>query len=228
MYSGGRWLRLLPACRFLLYRQTRMRYCTVRFLQPCRGGLFCPSGVSMFYLISAELIGNSGKGDTRMYDVIVVGAGPAGCTAAKVLGDKGYKVLLLEKFRMPRYKSCSGVLIKKSMELVKNYFGEDVPESAMCAPTENRGMIFTDDVGKEYRFGQEGLNVWRSHFDGWLAKKARESGAEVRDGVAALSCAEKDGFVQVSLQGENQAAESARYVLNCEGVVGALKRQIAR
>lgn len=163
-----------------------------------------------------------------MYDVIVVGAGPAGCTASKVLAENGYKVLLLEKFRMPRYKSCSGVLIKKSMDLVKTYFGEDVPECAMCTPTENRGMIFTDDKGKEYRFEQEGLNIWRSHFDGWLAQKAKESGAEVRDGVSALSCTEKDGSVEVSLHGESNDTESAKYLLDCEGVVGTLKRQIVR
>ncbi len=162
-----------------------------------------------------------------MYDVIVVGAGPAGCTASKVLAEKGYEVLMVEKFKMPRYKSCSGVLIKKSMELVKTYFREDVPESAMCTPTENRGMIFTDDKGKEYRFGQQGINVWRSHFDGWLAGKAKESGSEVRDGVAALSCTEQGGIMEVSLHGENNYTESARYVLDCEGVVGTLKRQIA-
>ena len=127
---------------------------------------------------------------------------------------------------MPRYKSCSGVLIKKSMELVKKYFGEVVPESAMCTPTENRGMVFTNDAGKEYRFEQEGLNVWRSHFDGWLAEKAKESGAEVMDGMAALSCTEKDGFVEVSLHGQKNDTEGARYVLDCEGVVGALKRKI--
>ena len=161
-----------------------------------------------------------------MYDVIVVGAGPAGCTAAKALAEKGYKVLLVEKFKMPRYKSCSGVLIKKSMELVKKYFGEAVPESAMCTPTDNRGMVFTNDAGKEYRFEQEGLNVWRSHFDGWLAEKAKESGAEVRDGVAVLSCTEKDGFVEVSLHGQKNYTEGARYVIDCEGVVGALKRKI--
>ncbi|MBD5393963.1 MAG: NAD(P)/FAD-dependent oxidoreductase [Lachnospiraceae bacterium] len=126
-----------------------------------------------------------------MYDVIVVGAGPAGCTASKALAEKGYKVLLVEKFKMPRYKSCSGVLIKKSMELVKTYFGEDVPESAMCTPTDNRGMIFTNDKGKEYRF-------------------------------------EQDGFVEVSLHGKNNYTEGARYVLDCEGVAGTLKRQIAR
>ena len=161
-----------------------------------------------------------------MYDVIVVGAGPAGCTASKILAEKGYKVLLVEKFRMPRYKSCSGVLIKKSMELVKSHFGEEVSASAMCTPTENRGMIFTDDKGKEYRYPQKGLNIWRSHFDGWLAGKAKESGAEVRDGVAALACTQQDGIVEVVLHGERNYTESAKYVLDCEGVVGTLKRKL--
>ncbi len=136
---------------------------------------------------------NSGKGDLQMYDVIVVGAGPAGCTAARTLAGNGYKVLLAEKFKMPRYKSCSGVLITKSMELVREYFGETVPASVMCIPADNRGMIFTNDTGKEYRFEQKGWNVWRSHFDAWLAQKAKESGAEVRDGAAALSCEENYG-----------------------------------
>lgn len=104
-----------------------------------------------------------------MYDVIVVGAVPAGSTAVKTLADNGHKVLLVEKIKMPRYKSCSGQLIKKSMDLVQEYYGEPVPASAMCVPTENRGMIFTDDKGKSFRFEQEGLNVWRSSFDKWLA-----------------------------------------------------------
>ena len=166
------------------------------------------------------------KDGMQMYDVIVIGAGPAGCTAAKILAEKGHKVLLVEKFKIPRYKSCSGVLIKKSMELVKIYFGENVPESVMCTPTENRGMVFTDDKGKEYRFQQEGLNVWRSRFDGWLAEKAKESGTKVRDGVAAISCMEKDGFMEVSLRGEINYTESARYVLDCEGVARTLKKKI--
>lgn len=176
-----------------------------------------------------DAVGLTGrKGDTQMYDTIVVGAGPAGCTAAKILAENGRKVLLAEKFKMPRYKSCSGVLIKKSMDLVKTYFGEAVPASALCTPAQNRGMVFTDDKGKEYRFGQEGLNVWRSHFDGWLAEKAKESGAEVKDGVTALSCTEKDGFVEVSLHGEDSVTECAKYVIDCEGVVGTLKRHIVR
>ncbi len=50
--------------------------------------------------------------------------------------EKGYKVFLAEKLRMPRYKLRLGIQIEKSMEFVKTYFGE------VC------------------RLAQEGLNVW--------------------------------------------------------------------
>ncbi len=161
-----------------------------------------------------------------MYDVIVIGAGPAGCTAAKVLAENGYQVLLAEKFKMPRYKSCSGQLIKKSIDLVRRYYGAEVPESVLCTPTKNRGMIFTDDKGKEYRFEQQGLNIWRSAFDCWLAERAAESGAEVWDGAAAVSCAQGDGDVTVTFRGGKVDVETARYVIDCEGVVGSIKRKL--
>ena len=44
------------------------------------------------------------------YEVIVVGAGPSGSTAAKILAEKGIKVLLLDKENFPRNKPCGGGL----------------------------------------------------------------------------------------------------------------------
>lgn len=54
----------------------------------------------------------------RMYDVVVIGAGPASSTAANVLAKQDYKVLLTE-----RCKSCSGILIQKSASIAR-YFSE--------------------------------------------------------------------------------------------------------
>lgn len=161
-----------------------------------------------------------------MYDIIVIGAGPAGCTAAKTLAKNGYRVLLTEKFKMPRYKSCSGQLIKKSIDLIKTYFNDSVPTNTMCIPAENRGMIFTDDKGREYKFEQKGLNIWRSSFDKWLADKAALSGAEVRDGTAALALKEENGAVTVTLKTEHSYTEQAKYVIDCEGAAGILKARI--
>jgi flavin-dependent dehydrogenase len=38
------------------------------------------------------------------YDVLIIGAGPAGCSAAAVLAEKGHRVLILEREKFPRYK----------------------------------------------------------------------------------------------------------------------------
>lgn len=166
-----------------------------------------------------------------MYDVIVIGAGPAGCAAAKYAAETGKSVLLLERFALPRYKSCSGVLIKKSLELTERYFGEHVPGKAFCTPIENRGMVFTDDDGREYRFEQEGGNVWRSEYDYWLAKKAESAGVELRAETSAITCVQTADHIEVTLSppcGEPFCTERARYVIDCEGVTGAFKRRVLK
>lgn len=156
-----------------------------------------------------------------MYDVIVIGAGPCGCTTASTLSKNGFSVLLLVKSKLPRYKSCSGVLIEKSMRLVERYFGQSVPLSVCCTPVDNRGMIFTDDAGREYRFESRGLNVWRDRFDFWLTSLAKDSGVKVRDESAVTSIKEDDNCVCVSVNGKN---EFARFVVDCSGVIGIDKQ----
>lgn len=163
-----------------------------------------------------------------MYDIIVIGAGPSGSTAAKFLAEAGYSVLLLERMKLPRYKSCSGCLIKKSMDLVKEYYGEEVPQEVTCSPAENKGMFFIDDKGKEYTFAQPGLNVWRSGFDHWLAKMAEKSGAVLWDEAPVLECADNGESVMVSVGGEHKQQLETKYVIDCEGVTGTVKKKLLK
>lgn len=162
-----------------------------------------------------------------MYDVIIIGSGPSGSTAAKTLADMGRNVLLLEKMPLPRYKSCSGQLIAKSIKLAKQYFNADVPIHTMCQPTENKGMIFTDDKGQTYKFEQSGLNIWRSHFDKWLADMAAAAGATIRDNSIVLDCQENNDCVSVSVKsGQKIYTEKCSYVIDCEGIAGHLKPKL--
>jgi flavin-dependent dehydrogenase len=161
-----------------------------------------------------------------MYDVIVTGAGPTGSSAAKKLSDDGYKVLIVERFKLPRSKSCSGLLIQKSMDLVSSYFRKEIPKSVMCLPHDNRGMIFTDDNGREHIYEQPGLNIWRSSFDQWLTERAVIAGAELRDETAAIAYEEQNDGVIVTLKGESEYSEKARIVIACDGVTSTAKRKL--
>ena len=161
-----------------------------------------------------------------MYDVIIIGAGPTGCSAAKELASSGYKVLMVEKFKLPRNKSCSGILIKKSVDLVNTYFGEPVPQSVMCNPVDSKGMIFTNDAGQEFRYEQDGLNICRSSFDHWLALQAVRAGAELRDETTALGCEEQTDHVAVKLKGQTEYTETAKIVIACDGAVSSIRRKL--
>src|SRR3989440_1041813 len=53
-----------------------------------------------------------------MFDVAVVGAGPAGATAALTLARRGLSVALLERDDLPRYKTCGGGLVARALALL--------------------------------------------------------------------------------------------------------------
>jgi geranylgeranyl reductase family protein len=56
------------------------------------------------------------------FDALIIGAGPAGATAAFILATDGYRVGIIEKRRFPRAKLCGGLLTQKTIELLKDIF----------------------------------------------------------------------------------------------------------
>jgi len=66
------------------------------------------------------------KAIIKMYDVVIIGAGPAGCTCALALQNSGLKIALIDKAKFPREKICgdliNGRAIKTLIELSESYF----------------------------------------------------------------------------------------------------------
>lgn len=157
-----------------------------------------------------------------MYDIIVIGAGPAGCMAAKRIAETGYKVLLAERMEFPREKSCSGILIKKSVQMVEAEFGK-IPESVFSHPQINHGIILTNEDDHAFKFESKGYNIWRSTFDHWMACEAESAGAEFRTSSTALSCKEEDDLVVVKFKNN---IEKAKAVIVCDGAASRIRRDL--
>jgi len=113
------------------------------------------------------------------FDAVVVGAGPAGSTAAFRLARAGARVLLTDRARFPRDKPCGGGLTYRALRLLP-FSVEPVVEEEVD--------VFELGLGYRRRFvrrTREPLVVMtqRRRLDAYLVEQAREAGAEFRDGV---------------------------------------------
>lgn len=155
------------------------------------------------------------------YDVIIVGAGPAGCMTAILLSDV-FNVLIIERQKLPRSKSCSGILIEKSVKLIREYVGE-IPEYVQCIPRKTTGLSVTTS-SDTFDFSDNGLNIIRAEFDYWLTKEAQKKEAEVIE-EANISGIRRGKNITVEVyQGQDVRELETKLLIACDGINGCSRR----
>lgn len=133
-------------------------------------------------------------------DVLVIGGGPAGSTAAFQLATAGVEVTLIDRATFPREKVCGESLSPGALARLRTIGMWNPADSAGGEPTAEpppsqvvRGMRIRSPHGVTFfgRYrpdrGSEGLAIRRTLFDQELLKSARRRGVVVREGVEALS-----------------------------------------
>lgn len=129
----------------------------------------------------------------RKYDVVIVGAGPAGAALAYELAGRGISVLVLEKAELPRYKCCAGGVTAKAAKLSGmniNEVAENVISAFTVTLAGDSPYQGTSDEPVMY-------TVRRENFDYALVARAEKAGADVLQGVEALGIQFDDAGVEI-------------------------------
>lgn len=142
------------------------------------------------------------------YEVAVVGAGPAGATVARELAGAGARVALLERARLPRYKSCAGGIPLRTRTALPFSIDAVVEDVVSGIDVTYRGRRGFRQGGAE----PFAVMVMRDRFDQLLAEQAAAAGAEIVEGASVT---------QIDRDGSHFLLRSSRGPVRSELVVGA-------
>jgi electron transfer flavoprotein-quinone oxidoreductase len=152
------------------------------------------------------------------FDVVVVGAGPAGSSAAYTLARKGYRVLLIERGRRPGTKNVyGGRVYVKPLEEVYKAVREEAPIHRWVVAERLSFVAGEELVTLEYRGGETtSFITYLPELSQWMASKAEEAGALLATEVRVDGLLIKEGRVIGVLSGGDRVY--ADVVIDAEGV----------
>jgi len=160
-----------------------------------------------------------GAAEAGSFDVAVVGAGPAGSTAALLLARGGKRVALIERETLPRYKTCGGGVVGRAFRILPS--DVKIPVEHECFAAEANFL----ESGMCFRVEREVPIVsmtMRADLDQALADAAVASGAELLAPCALVDLKqEADGVDLETSRGRLRAA----WVIGADGVLSTVARK---
>jgi geranylgeranyl reductase family protein len=159
------------------------------------------------------------------YDVVVVGAGPAGASAARAAARAGARTLLLEKATLPRYKTCGGGVLGVSADVAELAEADFEP---LVRERVGRLSMTLDGRCHLHRRAPPGQPFFRlvnrADFDHALTVDAVRAGAELRTAAMVTGVEEDRSGVRLQLRGA--APIRARAVVAADGSASRLGRYV--
>jgi flavin-dependent dehydrogenase len=167
-----------------------------------------------------------------MYDVAIIGGGPAGATLARLIGDR-YKLLLIEHRRLADASEgfsalkCCGGLLAPDAQVMLSKQGLGLPKSVLEDP--QLFVVKSIDIpqGLERYYQRHYINMNRKKFDSWLLSLVSAK-VDIRTGCRLQSYAEdRDGFKLTFTEGKKRFMEKAKILVGADGAKSKVRAQFA-
>ncbi len=158
----------------------------------------------------------------EIYDVLIVGAGPAGSSAAIRIADAGRKVLLVEQKRFPREKLCGEFVSPECLEHFRE-LGID-PEIDLVNPSPIIETVFYSRRGKALRIDnrwlggseENAIGLSRAKLDQLLIERASESGVDILQETTAMPILKSGRLDAVRLRSPDGLSETVKTVITID------------
>jgi geranylgeranyl reductase family protein len=155
-----------------------------------------------------------------MYDVAIVGAGPAGSAAANILASNGFKTIVLEKETLPRFKCCAGgVSLRCNDSLSKLKI--DIDEVAVHR-YKGFALGFDEIIAKSNLKRTIGWGVYREDFDNLIAKSAIYNGARITK-ERVLGFKKENGKIKILT---DKITRESRLLFGADGIRSVIRKNL--
>jgi geranylgeranyl reductase family protein len=157
----------------------------------------------------------------NIYDVIIIGSGPAGSSAAYVLSKEGKKVLVLEKEKLPRYKTCGGGLTYKALKLIPFDLTEIIEKNCYSSEIND----YEGNVSfKTQRENPMVLMTMRSSLDYKLISEAKAIGAELKENTEVKDLNLFDDRIEIIIKNSNEKFY-AKFIIAADGALSPVAKK---
>jgi flavin-dependent dehydrogenase len=164
-----------------------------------------------------------------MYDIAIIGAGPAGATLARLLG-KSFKILIIDKRDLKstatpsRFeKTCGGLLAPDAQEMLAR-FGLGLPEHVLTGPQLFAVRAIDIPEGIERFYQRHYINVSREKFDQWLVSIIPES-VEIRYNSYFKFFKQEDNLYKITYRYQDKLyTDKAKILVGAEGALSRLRK----
>lgn len=154
----------------------------------------------------------------KIHDLIIVGAGPAGATAAEKASQSGLDVLILDKEEFPREKPCGGGLSAGAYDEL----GEELPEDLIEKRCYGMRSLYKDRVHITRTETPVAYMIKREEFDHYLLKKALQAGS-VFSKEECRSVRETSGLVEVET---DRSTHYGKYCIGADGFFSVTSKAV--